>query len=117
MGPTTLPSPPLLPRTRRRRRVLVRDGGADRPASGRRPSSPSAFLRRRRPLLAAHVVNFLKDRVWEMVERLLISHVAFRMCSGALACPSSLRDFMITASLESPNNAHHCKELRNISWC
>ncbi|KAG8049225.1 hypothetical protein GUJ93_ZPchr0009g2081 [Zizania palustris] len=82
MGPTTLPSPPLLPRTRRRRRVLVRDGGADRPASGRRPSSPSAFLRRRRPLLAAHVVNFLKDRVWEMVERLLISHVAFRMCSG-----------------------------------
>uniref|UniRef100_A0A0D9Y1B2 Methyltransferase domain-containing protein n=1 Tax=Leersia perrieri TaxID=77586 RepID=A0A0D9Y1B2_9ORYZ len=64
----------------------------------------AAFLRLHRPLLEAHVVNFFKDRLWEIldaewmeclrrepVERLLV------LPSGCEHWPSSLRDFVLTA--------------------
>uniref|UniRef100_A0A0E0MPG6 Methyltransferase domain-containing protein n=1 Tax=Oryza punctata TaxID=4537 RepID=A0A0E0MPG6_ORYPU len=64
----------------------------------------AAFLRLHRPLLEAHVVNFFKDRLWEMVDadwmeclRREPVESLLMLPSGFEHWPSSLRDFVLTA--------------------
>uniref|UniRef100_A0A0E0JCA1 Methyltransferase domain-containing protein n=1 Tax=Oryza nivara TaxID=4536 RepID=A0A0E0JCA1_ORYNI len=64
----------------------------------------SAFLHLHRPLLEAHVVNFFKDRLWEMVDAEWMECLRWEpvesllmLPSGCEHWPSSLRDFVLTA--------------------
>ncbi|XP_062204526.1 uncharacterized protein LOC133906596 [Phragmites australis] len=66
----------------------------------------AAFLRRHRPLLEAHVVNFFKDRLWEMVDAEWMECLRrepveslLKLPSGCVQehWPSTLQEFVLSA--------------------
>ncbi|TVU49122.1 hypothetical protein EJB05_00414, partial [Eragrostis curvula] len=81
----------------------------------------AAFLRRHRPLLEAHVVNFFKDRMWEMVDSEWMECLRQEPVESLLKLPSgcvqehwptTLQEFVLTArSLVLPREQKSAQSL------